>query len=33
VEIEMVIQTRGREHIAQVLAALTAAGFEASEQH
>jgi threonine dehydratase len=33
VEIEMVIQTRGREHIAQVLAALTVAGFEASEQH
>ncbi len=33
VEIEMVIQTRGREHIAQVLAALNAAGFEASEQH
>jgi len=33
VEIELVIQTRGREHIAQVLAALAAAGFEASEQH
>ncbi|MES2913455.1 MAG: threonine ammonia-lyase [Pseudomonadota bacterium] len=33
VEIEMVIQTRGRGHIAQVLAALNAAGFEASEQH
>lgn len=33
VEIEMVIQTRGREHIAQVIAALNAAGFEASEQH
>ncbi len=33
VEIEMVIQTRGREHIAQVLAALNTAGFEASEQH
>ncbi|MES2282483.1 MAG: threonine ammonia-lyase [Pseudomonadota bacterium] len=33
VEIEMVIQTRGRDHIAQVLAALKAAGFEASEQH
>ncbi|MES2398721.1 MAG: threonine ammonia-lyase [Pseudomonadota bacterium] len=32
VEIEMVIQTRGREHIAQVLAALTTAGFECSEQ-
>ncbi len=33
VEVELVIQTRGREHIAQVLQALTAAGFEASEQH
>jgi threonine dehydratase len=33
VEIELVIQTRGREHIAQVLATLNAAGFEASEQH
>lgn len=33
VEIELVIQTRGRDHIAQVLAALEAAGFEASEQH
>ena len=33
VEIEMVIQTRGREHIAQVIAALNTAGFEASEQH
>ncbi|MGH6640949.1 MAG: threonine ammonia-lyase [Polaromonas sp.] len=33
VEIELVIQTRGREHIEQVLATLTAAGFEASEQH
>ncbi len=33
VEIELVIQTRGRDHIAQVLAALETAGFEASEQH
>ena len=33
VELELVIQTRGREHIAQVLAALAAAGFEAAEQH
>ncbi len=33
VEIELVVQTRGREHIAQVLATLTAAGFEADEQH
>ena len=33
VSLELVIQTRGREHIAQVLAALTAAGFEAAEQH
>lgn len=33
VEIELVIQTRGRDHIQQVLAALNAAGFEASEQH
>ncbi len=33
VEIELVIQTRGREHIEQVLATLTVAGFEASEQH
>ncbi len=32
VEIELVIQTRGRGHIAQVLAALTAAGFAAEEQ-
>jgi threonine dehydratase len=32
VEIELVIQTRGREHIAQVLAVLQAAGFEAAEQ-
>ena len=33
VEIELVIQTRGPEHIAQVLAALNAAGFEATAQH
>ncbi len=32
VEIELVIQTRGREHIASVLAALHNAGFEAEEQ-
>ena len=33
VEIELVIQTRGRAHIQQVIAALKEAGFEASEQH
>ncbi len=33
VEIELVIQTRGRDHIKQVLATLGAAGFEAAEQH
>ena len=33
VEIELVIQTRGPAHIAQVLAALNAAGFEAVAQH
>lgn len=33
VEIELVIQTRGRDHIEQVLATLGAAGFEAAEQH
>ena len=33
VEIELVIQTRGRAHIQQVIAALKDAGFEASEQH
>ncbi len=33
VEIELVIQTRGRAHIQQVLAALGAAGFDAIEQH
>ncbi|HYW55596.1 MAG TPA: threonine ammonia-lyase [Polaromonas sp.] len=32
VDIELVIQTRGREHIAQVLAVLKDAGFEAEEQ-
>ena len=32
VEIELVLQTRGREHIAQVLQALRAAGFEAVEE-
>ena len=33
VDIELVIQTRGRDHIGQVLAVLQAAGFEAMEQH
>ena len=33
VEIELVLQTRGRAHIEQVIAALNAAGFEACEQH
>ena len=33
VEIELVIQTRGRQHIEQVIAALNAAGFVAHEQH
>jgi threonine dehydratase len=33
VEIELVVQTRGRSHIAQVLQTLGAAGFEAAEQH
>ena len=33
VEIELVIQTRGPAHIVQVLAALNAAGFEATAQH
>ncbi|CDS52663.1 Threonine dehydratase [Polaromonas sp. CG9_12] len=32
-EIELVVQTRGRPHIEQVLQALRAAGFEAEEQH
>ncbi|RZL58475.1 MAG: threonine ammonia-lyase [Variovorax sp.] len=33
VEIELVLQTRGRAHLASVLAALHGAGFEAEEQH
>ena len=33
VEIELVIQTRGKAHIQQVLAMLGAAGFDAIEQH
>ena len=33
VEIELVIQTRGGEHVQEVLAALAAAGFEAVTQH
>ena len=33
VDIELVIQTRGRDHIGQVLTVLQAAGFEAMEQH
>ncbi|CAN5400923.1 threonine ammonia-lyase [soil metagenome] len=33
VEIELVVQTRGRPHIEQVLQALRTAGFEAEEQH
>ena len=33
VEIELVIQTRGPAHIAQVLSALKQAGFEATQQH
>ena len=33
VEIELVVQTRGRPHIEQVLQALRMAGFEAEEQH
>jgi threonine dehydratase len=32
VEIELVIQTRGRAHVQAVLEALRAAGFEAEEQ-
>jgi threonine dehydratase len=32
VEIELVLQTRGREHLGQVLTALHAAGFAAEEQ-
>ena len=33
VEIELVLQTRGRAHLASVLDALHAAGFVAEEQH
>ena len=33
VEIELVVQTRGRPHIAQVLQALRSAGLQAEEQH
>jgi len=33
VDIELVLQTRGREHLSNVLDALRAAGFEADEQH
>ena len=33
VEIELVIQTRGKQHIEQVLSALTAAGFDARQQN
>jgi threonine dehydratase len=33
VDIELVLQTRGREHLAAVLAALRQSGFEAEEQH
>jgi threonine dehydratase len=33
VEIELVIQTRGREHIQEVLAALATAGFDAAAQN
>jgi threonine dehydratase len=32
VEIELVVQTRGRSHVQSVLEALRAAGFEAEEQ-
>ena len=32
VDIELVIQTRGRDHLAAVLAALVAAGFQCEEQ-
>jgi threonine dehydratase len=32
VEVELVVQTRGRQHIADVLSALRSAGFEAAEQ-
>ncbi|MBC7444016.1 MAG: threonine ammonia-lyase [Polaromonas sp.] len=33
VEVELVVQTRGRPHIAQVLQALRSAGLQAEEQH
>ena len=33
VDIELVLQTRGRPHLAQVLDALHEAGFVAEEQH
>ncbi|WP_431274525.1 threonine ammonia-lyase [Variovorax ureilyticus] len=33
VDVELVLQTRGREHLSSVLDALRAAGFEADEQH
>ncbi len=33
VDVELVLQTRGREHLSSVLEALRAAGFEADEQH
>jgi len=33
VDIELVLQTRGREHLAQVLEAVRQAGFVAEEQH
>lgn len=33
VEIELVIQARGRAHVAQVIEALEAEGFQAIEQH
>lgn len=33
VEVELVIQARGRQHVAQVIAALEAEGFQAIEQH
>jgi threonine dehydratase len=33
VEIELVLQTRGRAHLASVLEALRQSGFEAEEQH
>lgn len=33
VDIELVLQTRSRDHLAQVLSALRQAGFEAEEQH